>query len=267
MSLLRHDEPLVRGYAVTHPAGEVHLPTQPGWHQILCTRSGALVARTEDAAWTVPPHRALCVADGTRLRVRTSHPTAVRCLYLATELATMAVPLTVVHVSPLVRELLADAVERSPLDLGTDSDRARVLLLVDQFGTAPSESLQLPLPQDDRARTVAEAILADPAAPLAEVAAGAAASRRTLERRFRAETGLAPSAWQRRARLLASIPRLGAGCSVTEAATSLGYSTASAFVAAFHSELGNTPRAYTRQSRPAPVGPSASRIIDLVRRI
>lgn len=244
MSTVRHEEPQVRGYAVTHPVGEVHLPTQPGWHQVLYARAGTLVAVTPAEAWTVPTHRALCIGDGTAVRVRTTRPTAVRCLYLATGLAPLAPGVTVVDLTPLTRELLLHAVARSPLDLAREVDRSLVTLLLDQLAGPPARALRLPLPADPRARVVTDAVLADPAAPLAGPLAAAPASRRTVERLVRTETGMPLGLWRRRARVLAAVALLDGGATVTEAGAAVGYATPSAFVVAVRAELGCTPSAF-----------------------
>ncbi len=244
MSNMRHNDPIVRGYAVTHPIGEVQLPTQPGWDQIIYAKSGLLIARTDTESWTVPPHRAICVADGTRIRLKTRRRTAVRCLYLRSHLGATASPIRVVSITPFTRELLLHTVDACPLGLVSPVDAALVTLLVDQIAAQPSAPLQLPLPGDDRARQMAEIVLADPAITIDAAVSGVGASRRTLERLFRSETQMTLAGWQRRARVLAAIELMADTLSVTRTAALVGYATPSSFVAAFKSELGFPPRAF-----------------------
>ena len=66
-------------------------------------------------------------------------------------------------------------------------------------------------------------------------------ARRTLERRFREETGMSFGMWRQKARLLDSIRLLAEGKSVTDAALDSGYSSVSAFIAAFKGTFGYTP--------------------------
>ena len=68
---------------------------------------------------------------------------------------------------------------------------------------------------------------------------------RSLERRFRDETGLTPGAWRRQRRLLAAMERLAAGEPVKAVADSAGYASSSAFVAAFRETFGTTPGRYS----------------------
>jgi AraC-like DNA-binding protein len=248
MAQMRHDEPAVRGYAVTHPPGDVALPTQPGWHQVIYPLSGGLVARTGSESWTVPARRALCVGDGTRVRVRSGRPSAVRCLYLDAALGAVPASIRVVDVPPLARELILHAVAVSPLGLESPVESALVTLLIDQLTSLPAASLRLPLPTDQRAADLAERLISRPADPLDTAAAGVAASRRTLERLFKRETGLTLAGWRRRARALAAIERMSDGATVTSAGAEVGYATPSSFVAAFRAEIGTTPQAFMRRS-------------------
>jgi AraC-like DNA-binding protein len=50
--------------------------------------------------------------------------------------------------------------------------------------------------------------------------------------------------WRTRARLLHALRSMAAGASISTAAAACGYSSASAFSAAFRQELGTTPSRY-----------------------
>ncbi len=243
---MRHEGPLVRSYAVTHPVGLVHLPTRAGWDQVVYARAGLFLARTDRQRWTVPPHRALCIGDGTRVRIETPRPVSIRCLYLRVELGALDGSVRVVDLAPLARELLLHAVSACPLDLDTPAESALITLLIDRLSSPETAELQLPLPVDPRARQLARLVLEDPTRPLVAAVDRVAASRRTLERLFRAETQMTLAGWQRRARVLAATEMMAAGDSVTAAALAVGYATPSSFVVAFRSELGVSPRAFIR---------------------
>jgi AraC-like DNA-binding protein len=70
-----------------------------------------------------------------------------------------------------------------------------------------------------------------------------ALSVRTLERLFHAETGMRFGLWRQKARLLESVRVLVDGDSVTDAALESGYSSVSAYIAAFKQTFGCTPGA------------------------
>ena len=86
-------------------------------------------------------------------------------------------------------------------------------------------------------------MLAEPAsqATLDALCASVGGSRRTLERRFRAEAGMPLGSWRRLARLQYALLGLGEGRSVEQVASEVGYGSASAFVHAFRLAFGATP--------------------------
>jgi AraC-like DNA-binding protein len=65
-----------------------------------------------------------------------------------------------------------------------------------------------------------------------------------MERLFRSETAMSLGQWLRRQKLLHALRRLAAGDSVNTVALELEYNSASAFIAMFQRELGQTPRRY-----------------------
>jgi AraC-like DNA-binding protein len=73
-------------------------------------------------------------------------------------------------------------------------------------------------------------------------------SRRALERRFRAETGMGPGRWRRQRALLQAVEGLAGGAPIKKVAAESGYATPSAFVAAFRKQFGVTPGRYFAQA-------------------
>ena len=129
------------------------------------------------------------------------------------------------------------------LDSRDESDARLMGVLVDELTIAHVEPLLLPLPSDARALAAANDILANPGAgdTMDDVARRSGLSARTLERLFRAETGMTFGLWRQKARLLESVRVLAEGESVTEAALESGYSSVSAYIAAFKQTFGCTP--------------------------
>ncbi|MCB1694574.1 MAG: helix-turn-helix transcriptional regulator, partial [Pseudomonadales bacterium] len=95
--------------------------------------------------------------------------------------------------------------------------------------------LALRLPVDDRARRLAQRILADPgeSSTLSALAEGTGASLRTLQRRFHADTGMPLDTWRLRARMHHALVLLAERRSITEVALACGYATPAAFSFAF----------------------------------
>lgn len=246
MSNSRQAVSRVRSYSITHPPGLVSLPTQPGWDRLVFAHAGLFTAHTESRAWTIPAHRALCVPDGTGIRVETSRRAAIRCLYLDSDLALLDAKVRAVNLSSLTTELARHAIARAPMDLAKRGDAALITLLAEEISSEPDASLHLPFPVDATALLVATAIAAVPAVGLDDQLRDIGASRRSIERHFKAETHMSLGQWRRRARILAGVAMLSEGENVTTVAMRVGYSSPSSFVAAFRSELDAPPREFMR---------------------
>ena len=246
MRQAREREAIVRSYAVTHPSGTVVLPQPAGWDQLVYASRGVMRVTTPAGIWIVPPDRAVWVPTDLVHRIDLSGRTSLRTLYFAAGIAPLAPDCRAVNVTPLVRELVLHAVATAPLFVTDDAHLRLVGVLLDQLSTLPDAPLQLPMPNDPRAVAVCRALLADPAdtSTVAQLAADAGASRRTVERLFLRETGMTVGRWRTRHRLIDAIHSLAEGASVTRVSAAVGYATPSAFTAAFRKELGTTPKRY-----------------------
>jgi AraC-like DNA-binding protein len=157
----------------------------------------------------------------------------------------------VIEVAPLLRELILRTVERMGLDSRVAHDARMIGLLEDEVKAAMAAAndppLVLPLPADEQALALARHVLEQPSnldaigESVDELAQRHGLARRTLERRFRDETGMSFGMWRQKARLLDSIRLLAEGKSVTDAALDTGYASVSAFIVAFKSTFGYTP--------------------------
>jgi len=151
-----------------------------------------------------------------------------------------------VAISPLLRELILE-VAGCMEEVTPDTPDHRIsLVILDQLRRLPVVSLQLPMPADRRILAVCDALIANPAdeRTLPQWGSTVGASTRTLSRLFLDETGMKFHHWRQQARLLAALPRLADGESITNVALDLGYQTPSAFISMFKSVLGVTPGAY-----------------------
>lgn len=215
--------------------------------QIFWPEAGSAVIGTAEGRWCVPTGCALWMPPGLMHDASSEGGLHMQGIQVPPEAAAgLPAGCRILPFSPLLRELALRAAtwpQALPLD---DRQRRIVAVMLDEMAAAPTTPLLLPMPRDRRARRLAAALLAAPGSrrTLAEWARLAAASPRTLERRFGAETGLSVAAWQRRARLVAALDLLGRGHSVTAVALELGYDSPSAFTAMFRRTLGTTPARY-----------------------
>jgi AraC-like DNA-binding protein len=252
MSQMRQIEPdpdgyPVRGLAATYRTGHrLDLHTHP-WAQLVYAASGVMQVETPQAAWLVPPTRAIWVPPGMPHAIEMRGTVAMRTLYLTPRDPDGRLSrCRALEVAPLLRELILHIVRLGMLVEGNLEHERLGDLLVDLLGVDETPPLELPLPRDPRARGLAERILTEPGedATLAALARGSGASLRTLQRLFLAETGLPLEAWRCRARMQQGVVSLSAGASVTAAALEAGYQSASAFIAAFKRAFGVTPSRY-----------------------
>jgi AraC-like DNA-binding protein/quercetin dioxygenase-like cupin family protein len=224
--------------------------------QLVHAVSGVMTVRTRKGTWVVPTERAVWVPGRLPHAIDMSGAVTMKTLYLAPRLA-RRLPRTcgVIHVSPLLRELIVRACTSNTLDMKVARDARLVGLILDEVDAAPLVPLTLPNPKDARALRVSAMLIADPAdpRPLAELCRAVGASKRTVERAFLAETKLSFGQWRRQLSLLTAMRLIAAGAKVSSAAVDAGYRSASAFITMFRRALGTTPGEYFK-------APPASRV-------
>src|SRR6516165_6477283 len=221
----------------------------------VCRRTSSAAGST---GWQVSPSWNWCSPLLGRLSEPTSTPpgrstrsagaATMRSLYIRPDRSpvTWTAP-TPVTASPRLAEIIG-YLGGDTLD-GAARARAEAVL-ADLLQPVAMTTIDLRMPDDDRARQVAVTLLANPAdkRTLAEWGREAGASERTLARAFLAGTGIPFGRWRTLLRLQAALPALAAGDPVSAVARRAGYDTASAFVAAFRRETGLTPAAYFRNA-------------------
>lgn len=243
------------GYGLGPPTGILVLRYPPGHtvpdfpedrddflHQIFWSPDGVLVVRRGDTSRFVSSGEMLWIRRGVVAEVRgLGVQTVLRiCVRRAPEVLTglsAAVLSPEEHVGVRLSALARPGVHEE------DALRARGAVL-DALADCPAEEVDhagcrvAAAP----AHVVARALLGDPADPtsLADWAARLHVSPKTLQRDFEREFATTFTGWRTRTRLRASIAMLH-DLSVTETAHRVGYASASAFVAAFTREFGETP--------------------------
>lgn len=221
------------------------------WGQLIWASRGVITVNVGDALWVVPPEQAVWVPRTLAHDVRMAGKGVLRRVYLVKALCRrLPREPRVISVAPLLRELLRRALHLGALHRAVPAEARLLALLLDELVVVRVTPVELPVPTDPRARRAAERVRADPAhaGDTARIARHANASVRTLERLFRAETGLSFGAWRQRARLVHAMTMLADGASVTQVGFAVGYASTSAFVAAFRRAAGVTPGKYARPS-------------------
>lgn len=212
-------------------------------HQLAWVRTGVLMVTIDGRHWMLPPTLALWIPAGTWHSTTSIRAGTMQGIYLepTTGREQPTVP-TVVTVSALLREL----VDHLCTELSVEERTRAEALVPDLLRPVNTLTIDLPMPQDSRARNLVDALVADPtdARDLAAWGRTVGASSRTLSRIFAAETGMGFTRWRTLLRLRSALAHLAEGDSVSQAASRVGYSSASAFIASFRSVTGQTPGAY-----------------------
>lgn len=237
---------------------------QPGltqWHahrrmQLMYAVEGSLTVLTDGGSWVLPPNRALLLPGGVRHGLKLRRRVSLCTVYLAQEAGWVTPPALpmVMAVPALLRELIV-AVTELPWDYPATGRSARLArVLCDQLRSIDQEPVHLPEPRDHRARRMAALFYAQPAErrPLAELARETGASLRTLERLWKAETGLSLGEWVQQLRLVFALEAIADGSTVGDAAFAVGFENPSSFIAVFRRRFSTTPARYFTPSAPGP---------------
>ncbi len=215
--------------------------------QVIYAPRGVMEVSVGQRFWLIPPQFAIWVPARTVHRIRMPAAVSMRTLYLRRGLAP-GLPATcrVLHVGPLLRELIVEAVRIGQLRSRNRLHRTLRDLIVSQLQNAAPVPIFMTLPKDARALAVAQAVLTNQNRnfTFATLCADAGASVRTIERAFQRDVGLSFEAWRRQARLMKAIEILVAGRSVKEAAFEVGYQRSGTLVKVFRQTMGVTPKAW-----------------------
>ncbi|WP_234794800.1 AraC family transcriptional regulator [Xaviernesmea oryzae] len=227
------------------------------WHshrrgQLICVDSGLAHIRTPQGSWLLPPRRAGWIPPGEQHWGSMSGVLSAWSVLIAPS-ACGGLPdrPRVIGVDELMHALVLRAAAWARAERLTPEQARLTTVLLDEICAAPREPLHLPMPRDRRAQKIAKGLLVNPGdtRTLEDWAAFAGLSPRTARRLFLAETGMSFAEWRQQARLVHSLERLAQGDTVGDVADSLGYATASNFIAMFRRAFGETPARYFARRR------------------
>ena len=223
-------------------------------HQLVYPGSGVLAISAADGTWVVPPQRAVWIPAGVPHAHQAHGPVQMRTLAFPAAGADtpMSASPAVLAVSPLLREIIVALTtgDSPPYTTRQRENLERVAL--DQLRRVGQLPLRLPALADDRLRTIAAFLRADPAdeRTLAELGTAAGASERTLSRLFRQEAGMTFPQWRTQFRLQHALVLLADGAPVTTTALACGWSNPSAFIESFRRAFGTTPGKFFTSTAP-----------------
>ncbi len=220
-------------------------------HYLLAASRGTLRLECDGTSWTLAPARAALIAAGVPIDVTIPQSTTTSSVLFATGFVSRPPSdLTVFDLTTLARELIAECAQWSDEHASLDRYATTMFQALAETTWAlarkPSPA-HMPTGRSvevRRALALTEERIADDPR-LVDIAAEIGVASRTLARRFESELGMTWQAALRRLRVLAAIEQLaGTDHSVTRIAMDVGYSSLSAFQAAFRDLTGHTPSAY-----------------------
>jgi AraC-like DNA-binding protein len=226
-------------------------------HYLLCASAGALRLEAQGQAWLLPPARAALIEAGRPIRISIPQPATTASVLFDTAFAPPpAAPLSVFDLSPLARALVTECGawgERDePLPAYAEALFAALAAVAWRLAEQPSPVV-VPAgrsPELRRALRLTEERLGGEIR-FADLAGELGLAPRSLARRFEEETGTTWRAILRRMRVLRAIEELAAGDTpITKIAFMVGYSSLSAFNAAFQELTGRTPTQYRASFHP-----------------
>jgi AraC-like DNA-binding protein len=249
-TLVKENDP-TRGVSISslsrdYPRGS-HVPLHAhGSHQLVYASRGVMEVASVENLWMIPPHFGLWIPARVPHEIRMPEAVSMRTLYLRPGLVNLSAGCAVLHVGPLLRELVFEIVRTGNLRMQNHLECALRDLLIGQLRCASPVPTGIALPKDSRALAVAKVVLADPTPrlPLSHLCASAGVSVRTLQRAFRKDVGIDFEHWRRQVRLMKAVEMLVAGASVKEVSFAIGYQEPNTFVALFRSTFGTTPKAW-----------------------
>lgn len=156
---------------------------------------------------------------------------------------------TLITVDRDLRTLMLAHVVSSTSIIQPDANLARqILALIEE---SPMLTTALPMPTSEPALIVAETLRFNPGdiRSIDELAQSAHASPRTLERRFRAETGMTLRQWRIRNRMETAAVLLRNDATLTAVAHRVGYTNVNSFRRVFTGHFGMSPTEYGNRYR------------------
>jgi AraC-like ligand binding domain len=144
-----------------YPSGSHVEPHAHGSDQLIYASRGVMQVSSGPRLWVLPPHFGLWIPAGTLHEIRMAESVSVRTLYLRPGLAGLDPACTVLHVRPLLRELIFEVVRVGHLRTASRIECALGELLMAELRRASVVPTVVALPSECRALRVAQTVMGD----------------------------------------------------------------------------------------------------------
>ncbi|WP_297105700.1 AraC family transcriptional regulator [Tessaracoccus sp.] len=216
-------------------------------HELLWNARGVSTVTVGTRTWTVTNHDGLWVPAGVLHAGWAPAGTWYRTAHFAVNAVPSLSPTPVaVEITPLLSHLL-DRLDDQAL---TEASRSLTeAMILDVLKPSP-DPLLVHVPSSELLHPIVEVLTADPGdgRRLSDWSEALGVSTRTLTRTFQQETGLGFREWQARLRAQHAILLLDGGLTLLEVAGLTGYTSQSAFAAAFRRTTGVVPSRFLNET-------------------
>ena len=218
--------------------------------QLLWAASGVLKVTSDDAVWVVPSSHSVWIPGSVFHQVASETDAQMRNLYIdpSFDVRPDETAITMLKMTPLMQQLVLRLTENAS-ELGKGRSARLGLVAIDEISSLEAFKLYIPAGEDPRLKRLITLIVNNPNLdqPLEALSARVGASVRTIERLFKAETGMTYRQWRSRLRLMGSLESITKGEAISKIAVESGYKNASSFIAAFKAVFGCTPGDYCQR--------------------
>ncbi|WP_338622429.1 helix-turn-helix transcriptional regulator [Agarivorans sp. OAG1] len=215
--------------------------------QLLWAVEGVLRVTSAQAVWVVPSTHSVWIPGGVSHQVSCETAATTCNLFIDPSYPVRKHEQqgAMLSMSPLMREIVLRLTQEPQL-MDQQSTQRLGLVAIDELEHLQAFEVRLPSGNDPRLVKLISYMVQHPnqAPSLVTLANQVGASVRTIERLFKAETGMTFRQWRSRFRLMNSLELLSKGESSTAVAHSLGYKSVSSFVKVFRQEFGRTPQSF-----------------------
>lgn len=215
--------------------------------QCMMAISGVLTCEAEGGIWIVPPQTAMWIPPDVDHRVTFSgNIEGYNAFIESAAIRNLPARCCSLTVSRLLCELLIRSAQwPAEVVVGRSQTLVSALLLEEIFD-APFGNLHVPMPKDERLRTVFQAIMTTPSIrrKTEDWAKELAMSERSFSRFVVAETGMSFGRWRQQLNIVLSIQWMAKGAGLQQVAGGLGYESVGSFVTMFGKTMGSPPGRY-----------------------
>ncbi|MDB4837967.1 helix-turn-helix transcriptional regulator [Marinomonas sp.] len=215
--------------------------------QFLWAEKGVLRITVKGAVWVVPPTHAIWIPSNQHHQVTSETKSMIRNLYIdpSYPIRRQEKRVIMLTMTPLLREIIIKLTD-TKRTLKPHQIKHLGLIAIDELEELDPFNNYIHSGQDPRLQRLISHIVQHPnqTALLPELSNSVGASVRTIERLFKAETGMTFRQWRSRFKLMNSLTQFTEGKSSTTVAHELGYKSVSSFIATFKTQFGCTPQEY-----------------------